>query len=617
MDIQKLYKNEINKIDNIKHSANNLSNFSFNCKGNSILYNHLFKDTKRHSIKTYKKRSSCFSYIGFPNNNNFTKINSLPKKRYNKHPSDKDSQYLSSFDIQKQSAKANDIKSNLSNSIVYEQRENKYKTIERKIQNKLLDISMEIFENQKNKINDSDSFEEKTTKIKKKKKKEGNRSSLKNSIKTYNAKRSETMIGQDTSFFIFLREQHIEKIRKIRRTKGLYDSMAEDESDENIEEEGFGLNPRSLFIDIFDLLLFICSLFSLIYLPLRLAKNKLIIDNDEYFILFMIYLSEIIYIFDLLFGFLRWYYNNELKIVKNNNMILKHYLSGYFLFDLIEAIPFYTILYYINSKNDNNNIEILFNEKYFLIKLLTCFKSIKIFKLNDRKNNRAIYFLNKTFSDTYTSERIYQISNFIIITISILNIFICCHIYIGKLSYPNWILSTKMQDKPFIEIYISSLYFIMATMSSVGYGDIVCINKEETCFQILLLSIGIVAYSWIINAVSDFVKNESKATIKYNQDIQQLEEIKIAYPNMPFKLYNNINQHLERLFKQKKKFDTNLLINSLPYTLKNKLLLVIHKEIINKFIFFKGCENSDFIIKILTRFIPIYSKKNAFLIIFY
>ena len=36
MDIQKLYKNEINKIDNIKHSANNLSNFSLIAKG--ILY---------------------------------------------------------------------------------------------------------------------------------------------------------------------------------------------------------------------------------------------------------------------------------------------------------------------------------------------------------------------------------------------------------------------------------------------------------------------------------------------------------------------------------------------------------------------------------------------------
>ena len=137
--------------------------------------------------------------------------------------------------------------------------------------------------------------------------------------------------------------------------------------------------------------------------------------------------------------------------------------------DLIEAIPFYTILNYINSeKHNNNNLEILFNEKYFLIKLLLCFKTIKIFKLNNRNNNRAINYINKSFSNSYTSGRIYQISNYIIIVLSILNIFICFHIYIGKLSYPNWILSTKMHDKSFINIYITSLYFIMATMTSVG-----------------------------------------------------------------------------------------------------------------------------------------------------
>ena len=241
-------------------------------------------------------------------------------------------------------------------------------------------------------------------------------------------------------------------------------------------------------------------------------------------------------------------------------------------------------------------------------------KGIKIFKINDRKNNRIVYFINKQFSEGYTLERIYQILNFLVITLSVLNIFICFHIYIGKLSYPNWILSTKLQDKPFFDIYLSSLYFIMVAMTSVGYGDIVCINKEETCFQILLLSIWIVAYSWIINTVTEYVKIESRATIKYNKDIIQLEEIRIAYPNMPFKLYNNIHQHLQRSLIRQEKFDSNILINSLPYTLKNNLLLAIHQQIIRRFIFFKGCENSDFILKVLTHFIPSYSKKNTFLI---
>ena len=179
----------------------------------------------------------------------------------------------------------------------------------------------------------------------------------------------------------------------------------------------------------------------------------------------------------------------------------------------------------------------------------------------------------------------------------------------AKLSYPNWILVSKSEDKSFIQIYLASLYFIMATMTSVGYGDIVCINKEETCFQILLLSIGIVAYSWIISTVGDYVKNESRASIKYNKDVAQLEEIRISYPNMPFKLYNKIHQHLHRLLKQQEKYDSNLLINSLPYTLKNALIFEIHKDVINRFIFFNGCENSAFILKVITHFIPLISKK--------
>ena len=522
--------------------------------------------------------------------------------------------------------KTNDISCYLSNISMQQPEDPKYKIIEKNIQHKLLDMSIEIF--QKNKtINNNELNHNNTYKWKKKRKKSSNKvtfhhfkdkdNKLKLSQNYLPIKQSISIKSHDTSSFLCLKELQIEKMRKIVKKKVLYDSLAEDESDENIEEDGFGLNPESVFIDIFDTIMLICSLFCLFYIPFKLAESKLIIKDNDYLILFMIYFSEIIYIFDLIFGFFRWYYNNELKLVRNKNMIIKNYLLGDFLMDFMLAIPFYTILRYGYLNNDKKLMgknEELFNEKHFTIKIFTCFKALKIFKINDRRNNRAIHYLNKKFSDNYISERIYQISNFIIITISVLNIFIYFHIYIGKLSYPNWIFSFKVHDKSFIEVYLVSLYFIMATMTSVGYGDIVCISKEETCFQIILLSIGIVAYSWIISTVGDYVKNESRATIKYNKDVAQLEEIRIAYPNMPFKLYNKIHQHLHRSLIQQEKYDSNLLINSLPYTLKNTLIFEIHKDVINKFTFFNGCENSAFILKVITHFIPLISKNNAFLI---
>jgi hypothetical protein len=79
----------------------------------------------------------------------------------------------------------------------------------------------------------------------------------------------------------------------------------------------------------------------------------------------------------------------------------------------------------------------------------------------------------------------------------------------AELSYPNWIVSFNLENKSFMDIYLASFYFIIATMTSVGYGDIVCISKEETFFQIILLSIGLVAYSFIISTVGDYVKNKS------------------------------------------------------------------------------------------------------------
>ena len=622
----------------------NLYDYMMNMQNKKFLKSTKFQTTLINSPILSKKysRDDIRNYNKRENRKNFTHI-SLNKKRSFQVKSHKNLRSLTNINLRgltlhdaiyigaelndnnnNKGIRANDIACYLSSTSIHQPEETKYKIIEKNIQNKIMDISMELFETKKSlldsKLSNNDSCKKKI-KIPKK---------SKSTKKTFQAfkdnKRRSTQLkpsflkslsikSHDTSAFILLKEQQMEKIRKITKKKVLYDSIAEDESDENIEEDGSGLNPESIFIDIFDCLLFISSLFSLFYFPYRLAKTKLNIQDDEYVVLILIYFTEIIYIFDLIFGFFRWYYNNELKLVKNNKMILKNYLFGNFLFDLIQAIPFYTIYKYAYvNKEEESPYDMLFNETHLAIKIFTCFKSFKIFKINDRKNNRFFHFLNVKVSDNYISERIYQITNFALITMSVINIFICFHIYIGKLSYPNWILSSGLKDSTFMEIYLASLYFIIATMTSVGYGDIVCINKEETYFQILLLSIGLVAYSWIISTVGDYVKNESRATIKYNKDVTQLEEIRIAYPNMPFKLYNKIQQHLQRLLKQQEKYDSNILINSLPYTLKNSLLFEIHKEVITKFIFFNGCENSDFILKVLTHFIPLYSKKNAFLI---
>ena len=498
-----------------------------------------------------------------------------------------------------------------------------YKLIEKKIQKKILNMSMYLIDNYK--IDSDISINSHPRKI-------STKSDINNEIKITNIIKNNiannffrsSFLGQQprqpklsfkahnispnsTSY----KDKINEKSRKIKRINHLYDSFGEDESDKDMEQNNYGLNPKSIFIDIYDICLLISVNFCHFYIPYRLSKTKMIIDKDEYFILIMIYFSESIYIIDLIFGFFRCYYNYAFKLINNSYMIIRHYFYTYFFLDLITAIPFYSILNYLNGENENNNI---YNENYFIIKILVCLKALKFIKINNPKNNRFVYFCNKKFTKNYYMEKIYQICMLILTIFSVFNLFINFHIYIAKLSYPNWIISSNLQDKSFLDIYISSLYFIMTTLTSVGYGDITCISKEETCFQIILLSVGLVAYSWIISTVGDYVKNKSRATINYNRDMAKLEEIRVQYPNMPFKLYNKIQQHIQRILTQSKKYEYNILINSLPYYLQSSVLFEIHKNEINKFTFFKNCDNSDFILKVLTHFIPIFSKKNIVLV---
>ena len=479
--------------------------------------------------------------------------------------------------------------------------DSQYKQIERQLQNTILNISAQIIQEE----NIQPDMDEKRVKNRKK------RGSVK-SIFNSNKKLLTSGIDDNSHNLTYFKEIIKEKSRRLKKINKLYDSSAEDESDKDMLSSNYGLNPKSIFIDVYDIIILISILFYLLYIPIKLAKNKMIINNDEYFVLFIIYFSELICILDLIISFFRWFYNNEFKLINDSYLIFNHYFYGYFLFDLIMAVPFYSIYKYKYQEKSDYNL--LYDDKNYILKIVICLKAFKIFKLNQSKNNRLVYFFNRKFAKIYYMERIYQIIQLLFMIISMLNLFICFHIYLAEISYPNWIVSSNIGDYSFIDKYVASLYFIVATITSVGYGDIVCISKEETLFQIILLSIGLVAYSWIISTVADRVKNKNRAQIKYNKDMAKLEAIRISYPNMPFKLYNKIQQHIQRLLTQQKKMENNILINSLPYYLQNSVLFQIYKEQIEKFIFFKNCDNSDFVLKVLTHLIPLFTKKDVILV---
>ena len=409
---------------------------------------------------------------------------------------------------------------------------------------------------------------------------------------------------------LLIKQRIRERNRKIFQIKHVYDSLEDSEDNNNDCEDNFYISPETTFIYIFDLLIILCLSICIIYLPLKISfyKSKCVQLNilDKLFVI----LVDIIFIIDLIFGFYRAYYNSEFKFINDIKLIVRHYLKTYFAYDLISAFPScsFLIYYYTNICFSYTN-----NNQYIFI-LVLCF--LKLFKCVKIKKNKFIDNIYELFSKNFLSEQIFDILKMILITFSIFHLLICCHIFIGFHYYPSWIYSLKETNhmNSNSSLYITSFYFLITTLTTVGYGDIICLSFPERVFQLIELSLGVILYSYIVSKIGDYVKLESYAAMIYNNNSAILEEIRVSYPKMPFKLYNQILHHLQTNFQQQKKSDINLLINSLPHTLKYNLLFVINRNHVNNFYFFKKCYNSNFIAYTLINLVPITYKKNALII---
>ena len=259
----------------------------------------------------------------------------------------------------------------------------------------------------------------------------------------------------------------------------------EEESDNSIE---YSLDPDAYFILIYDVIIILASFLNSFFIPLRIAKNEDIRGSNSFLNIFLLYLIDFIYLADLILGFFRGFYNHEMKYIRKTKYIIKHYLEDDFFLDLIEAAPINLIIrlrifqqtYIICESYDN---QIIF------LKLLILVKTFKIIKITRENKNKALDKLYAFLGTNYYFELFFRFIKHMIVFIIFSHLFICLHIFFAMQSYPNWITHINIINEKFLTKYITSFYFLLTTMTTVGYGDIVCISSIERIFHIILLAI--------------------------------------------------------------------------------------------------------------------------------
>lgn len=83
----------------------------------------------------------------------------------------------------------------------------------------------------------------------------------------------------------------------------------------------------------------------------------------------------------------------------------------------------------------------------------------------------------------------------------------------------NWISAYRVRQatmnmKEFstdFETYMISFYFVATTITTVGYGDITAVNGIERLFNIGMLFIGVMTFSFASGSLSSIITNYDNA----------------------------------------------------------------------------------------------------------
>ena len=345
----------------------------------------------------------------------------------------------------------------------------------------------------------------------------------------------------------------LDKYRVLSNKKLVYDSLDDEEIIEDAINDNFYFYPDEKKIILIDGIILIITFWIMIYKPLHLILNNCDVKNTLTSLSFDNILNifvDLLFICDLIINFFKSYYNFDEQLVTKSEKIILNYIKGYFIIDLISAIPYYSIIKLIAFNNHRNMImpvkctkyfDHKINDRYQMIELL---KLIKLMKCISNNNIVANYIINELNQIIFFENWSFLLSN-IFIFLLVLNLTACLHIFISSTAFPNWIIYKNLQNSSFISVYLSSIYFLITTVTSVGYGDIIGNSFTEIIFQIFLLMIGIIAYSWLISSLSNYVKENNKQNEIFNQKLDILNDIKLEYPKMPKELYDKIYLHLE------------------------------------------------------------------------
>ncbi|ESN95216.1 hypothetical protein HELRODRAFT_86941, partial [Helobdella robusta] len=290
---------------------------------------------------------------------------------------------------------------------------------------------------------------------------------------------------------------------------------------------------------------------------------------------------DIMFIIDIFINFRTTYVNKNEEVITNAGKIAIHYFKGWFIIDMVAAIPFDLLLFGSNT-----------DETTTLIGLLKTARLLRLVRVA-RKLDR--------YSEYGAAVLVLLMATFALIA----HWLACIWYAIGNIErsdsngprigwldelakttnqpYSNETLSgPSLQSK-----YITALYFTFSSLTSVGFGNVSPNTNSEKVFSICVMLIGSLMYASIFGNVSAIIQRLYSGTARYHTQMQKVKEF-IRFHQIPNPLRQRLEEYFQHAWSYTNGIDMNMVLKGFPDCLQADICLHLNRVLLQNSPAFKG-----------------------------
>ncbi|CAL9690350.1 unnamed protein product [Knipowitschia caucasica] len=290
---------------------------------------------------------------------------------------------------------------------------------------------------------------------------------------------------------------------------------------------------------------------------------------------------DIMFIIDILINFRTTYVNANEEVVSHPARIAIHYFKGWFLIDMVAAIPFDLLIFGSGSDETTTLIG--------LLKTARLLRLVRVARKLDRYSEygaavlmllmcifaliahwlACIWYAIGNVEKPYLEHKIGWLDNL--------------GVSIGKrYNYSDPTSGPSIKDK-----YVTALYFTFSSLTSVGFGNVSPNTNSEKIFSICVMLIGSLMYASIFGNVSAIIQRLYSGTARYHAQMLRVKEF-IRFHQIPNPLRQRLEEYFQHSWTYTNGIDMNTVLKGFPECLQADICLHLNKSLLQNTKAFQG-----------------------------